>query len=140
MKGNKFSIIISILVVIVVLFVAVRVLSFRIDKPLMISFFEGNINYVVKQEPIIDSAWAVHEFGFVNNSGFYVEYGDGASVKVLVIDVGPKFPFGTDYAIVGTLTAGSRGFELIDGEDPFASKEREIYRRDNEGEWKKLNF
>lgn len=140
MKVNKFSIVISSIVVIIVLFVAIRVVTFSTNKPLLISFFEGNINHVVKQEPIVGSAWAVQEFGFVANDGFYVEYGDGASIKVLVIDVGPKFPFGTNYDIVGTLTAGSRGFELIDGEDPFSNKEREIYRRDNDGEWKKLNF
>ncbi len=128
------------IIILVVAFWVSRIINFSIDRDVVMTAFDLAINDLVSEDPIEDSRWRVQEFRFVDDKGFYVEYGDGASAKAFVVEAKPTFPVGIDYDFIGELKTSSKGFIVASGTDPFVGEPFDIYRKNyNINEWEKVN-
>lgn len=82
--------------------------------------------------------WKVKRVAFVSPESFYVTYSDIDKLRrVLLEKLEEQSP--EDYRMTGYFEPGENFWELEQGEDPYFGESTDIYEKNEDGEWERIN-
>ncbi len=105
----------------------------KINLTEVFKYIEKNINILAVEEPQENEFWRAAKIGYVTDSDYYVEYGDNANARRLLLHcINEKSKIKCD--VTASFQPEGYQWKLADGNDYFADKDV-IYYEYREGVW-----
>ena len=109
-----------------------------IDIPLTqetIDSVSKNIDKLSPEKPMPGGSWQLIRLSIVSESCLYAEYGDGQSLRQLLLQKKDDL-----WQVIGFFHSGKDMWKLVSGSDPYLGANVSIYEVDlKTGEWKLIN-